>query len=204
MDFFLKVDCIPRRVGVFRILNDLHGLKKPQAKFQEKKDKNLKSFFFLFCARNSPFSGNRVQNKTKLEITCKNMKKTKDIDKNIVTLGFWAPGAGSVYEPPHMSPGFFGWSQLPLRFQGFWKTFSSRKILSKFFSKSLKFLRFLRPAEKTRAHNYEPGFFWLVSAAPEISRFLKEIFITKNSFKILFKKLEISEILETSRKKPGS
>ena len=88
MDFFLKVDSIPRRVGVFRILNDFHGLKKPQAKFQEKKDKNLKSFFFLFCARNSPFSGNRVQNKTKLEITCKNMKKTKDIDKNIVTLGF--------------------------------------------------------------------------------------------------------------------
>ena len=51
-----------------------------------------------------------------------------------------------------MSPGFFGWSQLPLRFQGFWKKFSSRKILSKFFSKSLKFPRFLRPAEKTRAH----------------------------------------------------
>ena len=47
MDFFLKVDCIPRRVGVFRILNDLHGLKKPQAKFQEKKKKNLKSIFFL-------------------------------------------------------------------------------------------------------------------------------------------------------------
>tara|TARA_B100001173_G_scaffold277999_1_gene259769 strand:+ start:374 stop:586 length:213 start_codon:yes stop_codon:yes gene_type:complete len=33
---------------------------------------------------------------------------------------------------------------------------------------------------------------------------LKQIFVTKNSFKILFKKLEISEILETSRKNPGS
>ena len=80
------------------------------------------------------------------------MKKTKKIDKNMVTLGFWASGEGSVSEPPHMSPGFFGWSQLPLRSQGFWKKFSSRKILSKFFSKSLKFPRFLRPAEKTRAH----------------------------------------------------
>ena len=46
MDFFVKVDSIPRRVGVFRILNDFHGLKKPQAKFQETKKKQSQVNFF--------------------------------------------------------------------------------------------------------------------------------------------------------------
>ena len=52
LDFFLKLDSIPERVGVFRKLNDFHSLKKPQAKFQEKKKKNLKSKNFSFFAQN--------------------------------------------------------------------------------------------------------------------------------------------------------
>ena len=62
-------------------------------------------------------------NRTRTKLNLKNALKDKNMDKNMVTLGFWAPQEGSVYEPPHMSPGFFGSSQDLSRFQAFWKVF---------------------------------------------------------------------------------
>ena len=76
MDFFLKVDCIPRRVGVLGNLNDFHGLKKPQTKSWEKKKKKVRPNFFTIFTENQLFTRTiaREITSTKSSSIFKNLK----------------------------------------------------------------------------------------------------------------------------------
>ena len=149
--------------------------------------------------------------------------------KNIVTLGFWAPGEGSVSEPPHMSPGFFGSFQNLPRFEAFWKVLIHvvRRNPTHFCFKNTPCFRnptqlasknmpcYAKPKvicckenavfseTQRKSLRGKRGIFRNPTqiASRKTSRFQK---LNEAFLKISFKNLEFSEDLEMSQKNPGS